>query len=234
MNIKQAASLLAAGICAAGCVALYATIPPAADLELINRLDALVQHRFQDPAPLSLGMSRVARPVSMGTHFYPKRASARDFQPENAVENVVISALEEQHIQVGFYVFGNVITSLEASDVTLDSYRALKGPAAMTRGTPRPAWYPPSRKTVAVDPNALPDWEAIFPLASKAMRSFQDGGQGFEIVAGDWNIAARPVIASNQRCVNCHNSMAFGRQRTIKLNDPIGGVLYAYRRPPAQ
>jgi hypothetical protein len=227
MKIKDVASLLAAGICAAGCAALYATIPPAPDLELINRLDAVVQHRFQDPAPLSLGMSRVARPVSMGTHFYPKRASARDFQPESPVEKEVIDALEKQQTQVGFYVIGNVITSLPPSDVTLVSFRALKGPAAMTRGTLRPTWYPPSRKTVAGDPNALPDWEAIYPLASKAMKTFQDGGQGFETTFGNWNIAARPVIASQQRCVTCHNSMDL----QVKLNDPIGGVLYAYRHP---
>jgi hypothetical protein len=234
MNMKRSASLLTVGICAAAfvvisAVTLHATIPPAADSELINRLDALVQHRFRDPAPLTLGMSRVARPVSMGTHFYPKRASSRDFQPESPVEKDVIDALEKQQTQVGFYVIGNVITSLPPSDVTLESFRALKGPAAMTRGTPRPRWYPPSRKTAAVDPNALPDWEAIYPLASTAMKTFQNGGQGFETTFGNWNIAARPVIASQQRCVTCHNSMDL----PVKLNDPIGGVLYAYRRPQA-
>jgi hypothetical protein len=227
MNIKQAAGLLAVGLCAAGCVALYATIPSAPDQELINRLDTIVQNRFRDPAPLTLGMSRVARPVSMGTHFYPRRASARDFQPESPAEKDVIDALEKQQTQVGFYVIGNVITSLPPSDVTLESFRALKGPAAMTRGTPRPRWYPPSRKTAAVDPNALPDWEAIYPLASKAMETFENGGQGFETTFGNWNIAARPVIASQQRCVTCHNRMDL----PVKLNDPIGGVLYAYRRP---
>jgi hypothetical protein len=226
MNIKKAASLLAAGICAAGYVALYATIPPAPDLDLINRLDTVVQHRFQDPKPFSLGMSRIARPVSMGTHFYPKRSSPRDFQPESPTEKVVIGALEEQRTQVGFYVFGSDIVGSEASEL---NYLALKGPAAMTRRTPRPTWYPPSAKTGAVNPNGLPDWEAIYPLARKAMQSFEDGGQGFETAFGNWNIAARPVIASQQRCVTCHDTS----EHPIKLNDPIGGVLYAYRRPSA-
>ena len=228
MRIREVTSLLVTGICAAGCVALYATIPPAGDLELINRLDTVVQLRFADPAPLSLGMSRVARPVSMGTHFYPKRVSARDFQPQTPVEKAVIDSLEERHTQVGFYVFGSAIAGSEASAL---NYRALKGPAAMTRGTPRPAWYPSSSNPATVDPNALPDWKAIYPLASKSMRSFQDGGQGFETTVGDWNIAVRPVVASQQKCVTCHNSTAFGWQHTIKLNDPIGGVIYAYRRP---
>jgi hypothetical protein len=230
MRITEVASLLAAGICAAGCVALFATLPPAPDLELINRLDTVVQHRFQDPAPLNLGMSRIAQPLSMGIHFQPHRNSLSDFLAETAAERAVVDALEEHQTQVGCYVFGSAVDNSAPSDL---NYRALKGPAAMTPGTPRPLWYPPAAKTAAVDPNALPDWNAIYPLAGKAMRSFQDGGQGFENAVGNWNIAARPVIASQQRCVTCHNSPAIGRH-TIKLNDPIGGVLYAYRRPPVK
>jgi hypothetical protein len=53
------------------------------------------------------------------------------------------------------------------------------------------------------------------------MKSFNDGGAGFETEMDSWSIAARPVLASQQRCLGCHDA---------SLNQPIGGVLYAYRR----
>jgi hypothetical protein len=73
-----------------------------------------------------------------------------------------------------------------------------------------------------VGDSALPDWNAVYPLARKAMKSFTDGGTGFETEIDSWSIAARPVLASQQRCLDCHSGLA--------LNQPVGGVLYAYRR----
>jgi hypothetical protein len=68
----------------------------------------------------------------------------------------------------------------------------------------------------------LPDWRTIYPLAQRAMRSFADGGAGFETTIDSWRIAARPVIAGQQKCLTCHPG--------VKLDRPLGGVLYAYRR----
>jgi hypothetical protein len=76
----------------------------------------------------------------------------------------------------------------------------------------------------------LPDWEAIYPLARRAMKSFQDGSQGFETTFGNWTIAARPVMASQARCVGCHNAQPGGNAHPVVLDRPIGGVLYAFRR----
>jgi len=85
----------------------------------------------------------------------------------------------------------------------------------VTRGTPRPAWIPL--------PGALPDWKTIYPIARRAMKSFEDGGNGFETTVDSWTIAARPVVAAKQTCVACHN-------HSVELNKPIGGLLYAFRR----
>ena len=62
------------------------------------------------------------------------------------------------------------------------------------------------------------------------MRSFEDGGKGFETTFDTWNIAARPVIASQERCLMCHTGEIPGTSHAAKLNQAIGGVLYAFRR----
>jgi len=212
------------------CIALFARIPQPIDhsLSLINRLDELVQARFQSPAINALGMSRVAVPSSFGRHFSPRYTAQRDFAPENAAEKEVIQQLEDNGLQVGLYVFGAAI--LDSAPDALD-FRALKGPGAMTSGTPRPSWYPALAQPAAAQPDALPDWKAIYPLARQAMQTFQEGGGGFETVVGSWTVAARPVIAGAQRCVDCHNNPAFRPRTVTKLNQPLGGVLYAFRRP---
>lgn len=207
------------------CVVLFAGNPKPADLPLINRLDELVQLRFQAPLPGSLGMSRVVMPTSMGRHFQPDRPSERDFHPENPFEREVVGQLEENGALVGLYVFGTAV--LKTTPQALD-YRALKGPGTVTRGTPRPAWYPSQLKVSPAPADALPDWKAIYPVAQRAMKSFSGGGSGFETRFGSWDIAARPVIAG-EKCATCHNRLSTGNAR-VKANEPIGGVLYAFRR----
>jgi hypothetical protein len=76
--------------------------------------------------------------------------------------------------------------------------------------------------------NDLPDWNAIYPAAQRAMRSFKDGGKGFETDFLGWTIAARPTIASSSKCVSCHSSFA-PRSASVKLGEAVGAVLYAYR-----
>jgi hypothetical protein len=174
-----------------------------------------VQRRFETPSPDGFGMNRMAQPPSMGEHFHPVRTAERDFVPENATEGEILGKLEENGVQLGLYVFG---TAILAAPPQSQNYRAIKGPAAITRTTPRPAWYPGQPKLSDVPADALPDWNAVYPLAQRAMRSFQDGGAGFETKLANWDIAARPVSAT-ARCVACHGNAS-----------RLGGVLYAFRR----
>lgn len=209
---------------------LFAGSPEAVNLQLIGRLDECVRNRFADPAPKSLGMSRVAAPVSFGLHYQPNVTSRRDFDPENPAEASIVGEMERRQLQVGLYVFGRAAA---AAGPTLRDYRALKGPAAITEGTPRPAWYPPLARLAAQTAphgDTLPDWEAIYPLARRAMKSFQDGGKGFETTLDSWSIAVRPLIASQQRCVACHNNPVYSRVASAKLGEPLGGVIYAFRQ----
>jgi hypothetical protein len=196
-------------------ILLLAGNPKPADLPLIDRLNRDIQLRFQNPLPDTLGMSRIAVPSSMGRHFQPRLTAATDFRPETPSERETTAALEKNRTQVGIYVFGAAILK---SDPKILDFRALKGPAAVTAGTPRPAFYPGAPKAAAF-PDPLPDWNQIYPVARRAMASFHDGGAGFETTLGSWDIAARP-LAAEKRCATCHGAEAH-----------IGGVLYAFRRP---
>ena len=193
------------------------------DLQLIDDLNKCMTARFQAPAPNAVGMSRVMLPGSLGTHYQPFVTHDRDFSPENARETKALAALEERKMQVGFYLFGKAV---EDQQMEVLNFRALKGPGAVTAGTPRPAWYPGVAEVRIASSDALPDWKTVYPLARKAMKSFADGGKGFETTLDGWQVAARPLLAESERCVVCH-------QGKVTLHQPIGGVLYAYRRPGA-
>jgi hypothetical protein len=202
---------------------LLFTLPGSNDLGLINQLDECVQLRFQTlqadaSGRIPLGMSRIARPSSFGQHFAPVVVSQRDFEPQSAREREVLAKLEDESVQVGFYLFGPAIL---AGGPEAPNPRALKGPGAMTKGTPRAAWYPTGLSVAPAPGGALPDWRTIYPLAQSAMKSFAGGGSGFETTLDSWHIAARPVLAGQQRCMSCHTGSRF---------QTLGGVFYAYRR----
>ena len=202
---------------------------------MIDALNLSIQDRLLNPAPRAFGMSRMMREPSFGRHFTPVTSHRRDFEPENDREKSVIASLEKRRIQVGLYVFGD---SVLREDSKALSFRALKGPGTISVGTPRPNWYPSQIEVLraVVNPGvqqaALPDWKAIYPIARQAMRRFKDGSTGFEMEFESWTIAARPAIAVSEKCISCHNSGSdLARRSSVKLGQPIGGVLYAFRGP---
>ena len=174
-----------------------------------------------------LGFSRMTVPNSYGTHFQAISHYIRDFVPERENEKELLTQMEDQKMQLGMFLFGQAI--LDQPDTTMD-YRALKGPAIITKGTRRPPQMarlidPPAHP----DPDALPTWLEAYPIGLRAMRSFADGGHGFETRIGDWTIAARPAIATNDRCLGCHNAANTNSKKKLKLGEPVGGILYAYK-----
>lgn len=214
----------------ASLLTLHGTTSPRISVEalpLINDLDAAVQERLLTSEAGTFGMSRIMVRPSLGEHFRPVITDRRDFAPVNDQERNVLAAMESHKMQVGLYLFGQSILAESAGPF---SYRALKGPGAITAGTPRPEWYP-FKVLNRIDEREhsrarLPAWNAIYPIAKRALRSFNDGGKGFEIEFETWTLAARPAIAANSKCVSCHNRMD---RAAVKMGDPIGGVLYAYR-----
>jgi hypothetical protein len=204
-------------------VFLLAAIAPREPLRLIDEFDQMVQHRIEDPMPKTLGMSRVMIRPSLGKHFEPLVSDVRDFAPATDAERKILAQMEDQRLQLGLYLFGGAILNHPVDSM---DYRSLKGPGAITKGTTRPSWYPSvfpvSAPESGPDPRALPNWKEVYPLAQKAMRSFADGGGGFEMRLGSWDVAARPVIAISDRCVTCHGN-------TAQIGKALGGILYAYR-----
>jgi hypothetical protein len=219
------------------------------DLQKIDELNKCLQIRFETPAPAApsvfvaglnhtllrspapaLGMTRMTPSnPSFGQHYLPQFTVTRDFEPENDAEKYALDALEAAPVHVGLYLFGRAILD---SRIETPNYRALKGPAAVTQGAPRPKWYP-TGVNPAAPPDALPDWKEMYPLAQRAMKSFVDGGTGFETSIGMWSVAVRPVVVTQERCLTCHNSVAYGTGGAVVLHQALGGVIYAFRRPPA-
>src|SRR5262249_48139575 len=148
------------------CIALYATLHTnPSDVRLIARLDEVIQRRFAALPITTLGMSRVVQPSSFGEHFQPVRTAERDFQPTSAVEEVLIADMERAGLQVGLYLFG---AAIEKAAPDALNFRALKGPGAITKGTPRPRWYPgllDVTPRIPPSPDALPGWKTIYPVA---------------------------------------------------------------------
>ena len=215
-----------------------AELPRAVEaMHLIDQLDDCVQERLHNPTPEGLGMSRITIRSSLGTHFTPVLTDKRDFEPQSDRERKALAALEDRKIQVGLYLVGASILNEDSGAL---NFRSLKGPGAITIDTPRPKRYPsslskpgPWQLPVRVEDTGtvyLPDWNAIYPVAQRAMRSFKDGGKGFETEFLGWTIAARPAMAASSKCVSCHNSLA---PDSVKLGEAVGGVLYAYRVPSA-
>lgn len=192
---------------------------------LIDKFDEALQQRLLKPAPKTLGMSRIMVRPSFGHHFAPVRSDKRDFMPENQHEKELVAAFEARNVQLGVYLFGEDVLKHDSGAM---SFRALKGPGAITEGTPRPGWYPGLAKARAANDDSLPDWKEIYPVAQKAMQTFQMGDPGFETEIGGWTIAARPAIATDARCVHCHQAAGSKAQ----LGDAVGGILYAYRVKP--
>ncbi len=187
-------------------------------LPLIEEFDHVVMARltspparFGKPEREPLGMSRIVSPDSYGKHFLPIISNSRDFIPQNGYEKELLAHLEEADLELGIYLFGENV--MDQSAAAMD-YRSMKGPAVVTQGTLRAN---------------LPSWNAAYPLAEKAMKSFKDGGHGFEEQLDEWTFAARPAIANDVRCITCHNMRRTQAWKPLKVGDAIGGVLYAYK-----
>jgi len=181
-------------------LASYLTLPVNTPPDEINRLNECIQQRFLDRK--AFGMQRVAR-----SDYHDLRL----FQPENATEQSLVDALERNGYQVALYLAGRSVNTTPAPWSELAAYRyGVQGPAYITRFS---------------DPKEAPAPASLLEESPKALRAFESS-DGYDIQKGDWSVALRPLRATGAACIQCHN--AFGAH--VKIGDPIGVVMYAYKR----
>lgn len=77
----------------------------------------------------------------------------------------------------------------------------------------------------------------LLALSQKAMRDFQKSDSA-DFLVREWNIIARPVRASDSSCLKCHHyneirvlpqAKVEQESRKLKIGDPLGVLLYAYK-----
>jgi hypothetical protein len=186
---------------------LAAHLPIHAPVE-INRLNDCIQNRFL--ARTTFGMSRI---VSNGFH------GVGQFQPEDPTERTIVQRLEQQHYQVALYLAGRNVSSTVRQIQTTAGYPLLI--AERRFGVQGPAFI-----THHQTADELPRPDTLLEESQAALKAFETS-EGYDLKKGDWDVALRPLRASNQTCVDCHNRNVGPR---VHINDALGVILYVFRR----
>lgn len=182
-------------------LAAHLTLPiTAPEPDELNRLNECIQRRFL--ARTTFGMQRILPDQFHGVH---------QFRPENATEQTVVNQLDQKGYQVALFLAGRNVLDVPSPAPALSQYRYfVQGPAYITH---------------LKNSDDLPRPETLFEESRTALAAFNTG-QGYDVQKGDWTVALRPLRATNQACVQCHN--AYGAR--VKMNEALGVVMYVYRR----
>ncbi len=161
----------------------------------LNQLNDCIQRRFLGRT--TFGMNRI-----LPNQFH----GVRQFRPENAAEQAVVNQLGQDGYQVALYLAGRNVLSAPAPNSLLQPYRyTVQGPAFITR----------------LNPEELPRPETLLEESRAAFSK----DQGYEIQKSGWTVALRPLRASNEACVQCHNAAG----AHVKMNDALGVAMYVYK-----
>jgi len=175
---------------------LPVTNPEPADL---NRLNDCIQHRFVGRA--GFGMQRI---VTNQFHGVPQ------FIPENTTEQAVVNQLGQDGYQVALYLAGRNVLGTPSPNSLLQPYRyAVQGPAYITR----------------LNAEELPHPETLLEASRAALEGSNNNESYGDIQKGAWTVALRPLRASNETCVQCHNAAG----AHVKMNDTLGVAMYVYK-----
>lgn len=189
--------------------------PADSGAELIAALDDCIQQRFLD-VDKGFGYRRLVRPGDT-----PHR-----FKPENAKELAVVDYLTRHKLDVVLYLAGRGIIEPSPNSKEVDSIAAkvIKGPVRIT----------PGDKQVA----GLPTLKQLWDHGQQAMHVFH-GSDNYDFNLGEWKFVVRPVRASDQSCLKCHQpngtshiAMANRRQesKSLQIGDPLGLLVYGYKK----
>jgi hypothetical protein len=127
------------------------------------------------------------------------------FRPENVCEMDAVQALEKAQLDVVLYLAGRRV--LKPRTEGMERW-APKGPVRISSGNG--------------GASGPPAGSALWDAARDALIAFgSNTSHAFNAPIGGWKMIARPIRASGAVCVECH--------APLRVGDPIGVVLYAYR-----
>ena len=134
----------------------------------------------------------------------PDSTPPHQFLPENVRETEAVRTLENAKMDVVLYLAGRRV--LKARTPENEWFRP-KGPLRIANASGQSISPPPGIDLWEDSREAL--------LAFSANTSYE-----FPTRNG-WNMIARPVRAAGEQCLKCHTP--------LRVGDPIGVVIYAYR-----
>lgn len=203
------------------------------ELRLIQEFDDCLQQRFKE-IDKSFGFRRIIRPGDT-----PHR-----FKSENAKELAAVGKLKVEELTVALYLTSRSVLGEKPNEKEwaqgqtehsqkdkfltppqyerLISRRLIKGPVIISGD----------------DKGNLPLPIELWDQSRNAMNVFE-GNDSYQFSQGGWQFVARPVRASEQSCLGCHlqdttrlmaHDVKDGMERRLRLGDPLGVLLYAYRK----
>lgn len=180
---------------------------------LIAALDDCIQQRFLD-VDQGFGYRRIVRPGD----------TAHRFKPENAKELAVVDYLIRHKLDMVLYLAGREIVgpSLNSQEFDRIAGKLIKGPVRIT----------PNDKGMA----GLPALKQLWDRGHEAMQAFH-GSDNYDFNLGGWKFVARPVRASDQSCLKCHQGNGTSyllrdralESRPLQIGDPLGLLFYGYK-----
>jgi Protein of unknown function (DUF3365) len=181
------------------------------DKQLLSELNDRVQERFKDIDD-TFGYRRIIRAGDT-----PHR-----FKPENAKELKIVDELNKARLKVALYLASRNVTKINEHIMRFQPGQFIKGPGLITADDKQR--------------NGLPQALEMFEQSRKAMAAFEKS-DSYDFTLGGWKFTARPVRASEESCLACHNgganpyiNLANTNQppERLKIGDVLGVVIYAH------
>jgi hypothetical protein len=189
----------------------------------LDALDREVQKRFHDV--IGFGMARIA--------------TERRFEPETPGEREAVRELKRGGYRVGLYLAGRRVLEPMPEEPRL-RVKTTFGSGFGGHGFSGPIFLSSSAIT------KVPSATALWGETRLALLSFAEGAERYGFEAGGWEVEARPVRASGESCLRCHNTdyrtvrgvtgrgVVFSKTEpkgnALKVGDPLGVLVYVYKR----
>lgn len=192
------------------------------DSHTLDALDREVQKRFHNV--IGFGMARI------GTE--------KKFAPETSDEKSAVRELKREGYKVGMYLAGRAILD----DVPeRDRYsKVVFGSSPAGQGFSGPIFLS------STGAKGVPTAASLWDETRRALRSFESGSERYGFKSGEWDVEARPVRASAESCLKCHKARvkytvvtpetgekvvkSEALEDPLKVGDPLGVLVYAYRK----